>query len=139
MVPALAAAGRQSVIVRLHDGERRFSTAPGELRGLQNGSILIVDGYEQLGGWQRWTLNLHCRRRAIGLLVTAHRPCGLPVLYRTGVGIAMLRQIIERRLPPHGGLITPADLERAFTRHAGNVRETLFELYDLFEARRGGL
>jgi hypothetical protein len=38
-------------------------------------------------------------------------------------------------LPDHGGLITGDDIDDACRRHAGNLREALYDLYDRFERR----
>jgi hypothetical protein len=70
------------------------------------------------------------------LLVTSHRECGLPVLYCAQPNLAMVERLIGESLPWHGGRISRADIHRAWQRHGGNVREVLFELYDVFEARR---
>jgi hypothetical protein len=135
-MPALEAAGRVAVLFTLRDDQTRL---PVSLRQLdQHGarSMVVVDGYEQLGRLSRWRLIGHCRRRGYGLLVTAHGNSGLPVIFRTEPDLATIERIVERSLPPHGGRICRADLQRAWRRHGGNVREILFELYDLFEARR---
>ena len=39
-------------------------------------------------------------------------------------------------LPPHHGKITRVEIQTAWDRHGGNVREVFFELYNLFEERR---
>jgi hypothetical protein len=98
--------------------------------------VLVIDGYQQLGRLHRWRLSSHCRHYGHGLLATSHSDCGLPVLFRTEADLAVVERLIESRLPSHGGRIRGPDIERAWRRQAGNVREVLFELYDLFEARR---
>ena len=50
--------------------------------------------------------------------------------------MATVRWLIENCLPPHEDKITVLDIEHAFLRHGGNVREVFFELYDVFESRR---
>jgi hypothetical protein len=136
LIPALEAEGRIAVLITLHDGERRLPIALRQLDRQGDKLVVVTDGYEQLGRLSRWRLIGHCRRRGYGLLVTAHGNCGLPAIFRTEPDLATIERVVEHSLPPHGGRIYQADLERAWRRHAGNVREFLFDLYDLFEARR---
>jgi hypothetical protein len=101
--------------------------------------LLVVDGYEQLGWWARRRLSAHCRRNHCGLLVTAHddsKVGGIGILFRTGADLATVQHLVDHVLPPHGGVIHSGDVAAAFSAHAGNVRETLFALYDLFEQRK---
>ena len=136
LMPALEAAGRVAVLFTLHDGQRCLPVSLRQLDRHSENLVVVIDGYEQLGRLPRWRLIGHCRRREYGLLVTAHGNCGLPVIFRTEPDPATIERIVERSLPPHGGRICRADLQRAWRRHGTNVRELLFELYDLFEARR---
>jgi hypothetical protein len=136
LIPALEAAGRGAVLITLCDGQKRLPLSLRRLDRQRGRSIVVIDGYEQLGRLPRWRLQSHCRRRGYGLLVTAHGHCGLPALFRTGPDLAMIERVVEQVLPPHGGRIRRSDLERAWRRHGENVRELLFELYDLFETRR---
>jgi hypothetical protein len=68
------------------------------------------------------------------LLVTSHQPAGLPVLWRCETTPDLLRAIIAR-LPDHGGLVDDADIAEAFHCHGGNLRESLYDLYDRVERR----
>ena len=96
---------------------------------------MIVDGYEQLGWWARRKLHRQCERRKWGLVVTAHAPVGLPTLATTGTTPELAQALVERLLPGDGP-ISVADVAERFARHGGNLREILFDLYDLYEARR---
>ncbi len=78
----LAARGRQTFSIALHDGERRLPVERRQLAALASGTLVIVDGYEQLSWWSRWRLGRMCASRGWGLLVTAHRPVGLPQVAR---------------------------------------------------------
>lgn len=136
LIPVIERAGGSVRHVKLHDGQRRSPQdvalpAPGDAPG-----VFIVDGYEQLGWWSRWKLKSACRRTGWGLLVTSHAPCGLPELYRTEVSLALVLQLVDHILPPSDRLIQADDVARALAAHPGNVRDTLFALYDLFEQRR---
>jgi hypothetical protein len=136
LVPAIEAVGRRAVMVRLCDGRSRLPLSRRELRRLSASDVLVVDGYEQLGRYPRWRLSRQRRQSGFGLLVTAHGSCNLPELWRTQPSLELVEQLIERCLPTHGGRICRGVVELAWQRHAGNVREIFFELYDQFEARR---
>jgi hypothetical protein len=136
LLPAIESAGRRVTLVRLHDGQRRFCESPCRIDRLEPASLLVIDGYEQLGRLRRWRLAAQCRRIGCGLLVTSHHKCGLPVLFRTEPNLSLVQRLVERCLPPHEDRIRSSDIEHAWRRHGGNVREVLFELYDVFEARR---
>lgn len=136
LVPAIAAIGRRTVTVCLRDGQRRLPLSRRELQKLGPANVLIIDGYEQLGRFPRWRLSRQCRRNGFGLLVTSHGACNLPVLWWSQPSLDLVEQLIERCLPPHGGQICREDVEAAWQRHFGNVREVFFDLYDRFETRR---
>ena len=136
LVPAIEAVDRRTVVVCLRDGQRRLPLLRRELQKLGPTDVLVIDGYEQLGGYSRWRLSRQCRRQAFGLLVTSHGPCSLPVLWRTQPSVELVNQLINCCLPPHRGRINRHDVESAWQRHSGNVRELFFDLYDRFEARR---
>jgi ABC-type cobalamin/Fe3+-siderophores transport system ATPase subunit len=127
-------AGRESVSVKrsfLGLGRSPKKSDPAASR-----AQVVVDGYEQLNRFQRWRLRHHCRHRGAGLLVTSHRPAGLPTLWTTELSVDLAQAVVERLLQGKDGeRITAADVRQAFAAHAGNLRETLFALYDLFEQR----
>jgi hypothetical protein len=137
LLPELSRVGRIPLLVALHDGQRRLppETRPA-LRALHPAGIVVIDGYEQLGCWSRFWLERSCRRRSWGLLVTAHRSVGLPGLLRTSVTLETAWRIVEHLLPDPTGLINPTDVAVRLAARAGNLREVLFELYDLIETRR---
>lgn len=136
LVPRLEAIGRRLRIIALHDGERRLPA--GIMSNLQADDVLIVDGYEQLGWPARWSLHRAVHRSGAGLLVTTHEPIRrLPTLLATRPSFELTQSLVERLVAASpGAAITAADVRRAFDRHAGNVREVFFELYDLYELRR---
>ncbi len=138
LTPEIERSGRAVRSITLHDGQRQLPAgfvppAGGETRG-----VFIVDGYEQLGWRARRQLHRSCRRKGWGLLITAHVDAAardFPVLFRTSADLAIVQQLIDRHLPPHGNLIQSDDMAAAFRAHRGNARETFFALYDLFEQR----
>lgn len=108
--------------------------------GCRAGATICIDGWEQMGPAAAAAAAL-ARLRGCGLLVTTHRSTRLPLLVACDTSPTLLAAIV-RRLPGHaswgGSLIQDADLETSFSRHGGNVRESLYELYDRFEERSRG-
>jgi len=96
----------------------------------------MVDGYEQLSRWSRWRLKRLCRRRGCGLLVTAHASVGLPQLYRTTPTRHLAETIVGRLMAGRTPPFSVAEVTECFVRHGGNLREVLFDLYDLYERQR---
>jgi energy-coupling factor transporter ATP-binding protein EcfA2 len=102
------------------------------------GGTVCIDGWEQMGpaataaGALAWL-------RGCGLIVTTHRATRLPLLVACDTSPALLAGLV-RRLPGHaswgGSVIRDADLEAAFLSTRGDIRESLYELYDRFEERR---
>lgn len=106
------------------------------LRAARPGAgVLLVDGYEQLNFWARFRLRRGCRQRSLGLVVTAHRRLGLPVLYRTGVTAEAAERVFRHLIPTGTAVpVTTDDLHQRLGRTT-NFREVLFDLYDLYERR----
>jgi hypothetical protein len=69
-------------------------------------------------------------------LVTVHEPVSLPLLLRTAVDPALALRIVESLHPGQELEVSAADVSRCFEHQRGNMRETLFELYDVYERRR---
>jgi hypothetical protein len=138
LVPALDAAGIPTEMVTLHDGQRRLPPELQQAHRLVAGTVVIVDGYEQLSFWSRLRLDRHCRRCRLGLLVTTHRNAGLPELFRTVTDAHLARTLVEQLLGDERVRITQEEISERFVHHQGNLREVLFDLYDLYEQRRCG-
>jgi GTPase SAR1 family protein len=139
LLPRLPSAGQPVHFIRLQQGQRRLPCRLSELK-LADGTLIVVDGYDQLSGWARCRLTWQCRRRGWGLLVTTHRRLwGFPVLASLRTSLETALQLVRRLQPaadPSSPLITDSDVRACFARQDGNLRETLFALYDLFEQRR---
>ena len=99
-------------------------------------AMIVIDGFEQLNAWQRWGVRRHCRRQRLGLLVTCHRTTGLPSLHRTCPTAQVAIALVGRLTAADPGVISPAEVTAAFHAKNGNLREALFQLYDLYEERR---
>lgn len=154
----LTARGHRIVLIELRDGQRRLSRdwQPAEeqspptqsdssTKRVQNSALsepwlpatlIFVDGYEQLGWLARWQLRRRCRQAGWGLVVTSHAPTGWPTLATTRVDLATAHAVVERLAAGSAGRPSPAEVESAFARAGGNLREMLFNLYDRYEAQR---
>jgi hypothetical protein len=70
----------------------------------------------------------------LGLLVTAHADVGLPTLLETSTSLELAQAIVACLPNATAGLPTGA-VAACFQRAAGDMRETLFALYDTYERR----
>jgi hypothetical protein len=137
LLPLLRDAGRSLHPFTLHRGGTLFSQ--GDLTAIpwSDATQIVVDGFEQLRWRDRSLLRRDCRHHGAGLLVTTHRSVGLPHLFSTSTSLELAEELVGRLLPT--GLAAPVaadDVASSFRRHEGNLREVLFELYDLYESRR---
>jgi hypothetical protein len=129
LLPRLRARGLRVAELRLHRGDRRLGPA-GEawLAGAAPGVLLVLDGSDELAPSERWRV-LRRSRAAAGLLVATHRRGLLPTLHRCRPDAALCADLVhELHAPCACTLPSPRAL---FTRHAGNLRTILRELYDL--------
>ena len=96
-------------------------------------AIVVVDGFERLSGFVRTPIVALAQMIGSGLLVTCHRRCRLPLLWHTHVSLVTATAIVERLTvsDPRAREMALQDLERRLRRHGGDMRETLFELYDV--------
>ena len=98
--------------------------------------VVIIDGFEQLTWLRRQRWKTYCRFTGRGLIVTAHQSIGLPELYRTGASREIALQVVTRLAGHAPAGISHDDVTQAFQSQGGNLRDTLFALYDLYETRR---
>ena len=77
-----------------------------------------------------------CRRRGWGLLVTAHATVGLPQLYQTTPTPDLAEMIVGRLMTDRTPPFAAVEVTECFRAAPWNLRETLFDLYDLYERRR---
>jgi len=136
LLPALEAAGRKPILEALHDGQRRLPHRLTDSSAWTTATQIVIDGYEQLSYWSRLRLKRACRRVGCGLLVTSHRSVGLPELIRVEPNLETLQGVVAELLAASPQSITRDEVARSFAAHHGNARDTLFDLYDLYEQRR---
>ena len=106
-----------------------------DLAALTAGVQLVIDGYEQYGWLARRTIQAAVRDRGAGLLVTTHADLGLPTLMETQPSVEVAQQVVRRLLPRGDSTIADDDVRQAFATHQSNLRETLFALFDVYQAR----
>lgn len=130
----LRPAGQRAWRASLHDGQRRMPSRWKSAARSLAATMIVVDGYEQLSHLQRWLLRATCYFQGWGLLVTAHRDVGLPTLYRTSADPEIARRVVTALLADSGSHLTAEQVLEAYQLAGGNVRETLFRLYDVWES-----
>ena len=127
--------GQRVVLIELHDGQRRLPIRLTELLRDARPTLIAVDGYEQLSLCAQRNVRGFCRRQQIGLVVTSHRSMGIPDLVRCTPSLDLVKQLVRGLLADEVTSVTDDEIRRSFHRHEGNVREVLFEMYDLYQAR----
>jgi hypothetical protein len=133
--PPLESAGRQVESFALRAEQVSLPQEPKQ-HPWGRRTLVVVDGYEQLTRWQRFRLRSACRRRRAGLLITTHRPQGLPTLWTTNPTPELAWTVVQRlQRETSEPLISKEDVHHYFARNRGDLRETLFSLYDVFEQR----
>ena len=135
--PALGAAGRICWTARLRDAQRAMPAGWARAAAQSHANQIVIDGFEQLSAWNRWRVRLCCRRRGCGLLVTAHRDAGLPGLFETTADVQTARAVVDQLLVAEPVRLTPEVVAEHFHATGGDVRETLFRLYDVWERAAG--
>ncbi|MEN6457766.1 MAG: hypothetical protein ABFC63_02450 [Thermoguttaceae bacterium] len=135
LMPALERAKQRPLLVELHDGQRRLPVDLERAHRSRPFTLLAIDGYEQLARYERWRLSRRCRRHGWGLLATAHESVGLPELFHTEATAELAVEIV-RRLTGDSCPFSPEELAEHLARRGGDLREMLFDLYDVFERRR---
>jgi hypothetical protein len=157
LIPAIRRAGKEVQLIELHDGQRRLPVVKGsgvficpdgpgadiheQIKTPDPFTVVIVDGYEQLAWWNRLRLRRDARRRGLGLVVTSHAPTALPLLFRTSTSLDLAREIVQSLLAGRkelagADLVSAEQLARRFESRQGDMREILFDLYDLYEESR---
>jgi ATPase subunit of ABC transporter with duplicated ATPase domains len=132
MEPRLAARGFRVIHLRLDRETRSFEQ--GFLRRLftilGERDVILFDGAEQMSrlGWQLFKIR---SKRAAGLVITSHRRGMLPTLMECATSSELLREIIRELL---GGEARCEMTDKLHTKHGGNLRDALREMYDLYAA-----
>lgn len=131
---ALEASGRR--ILRLYANPIRKAIIDPPADADLSGHVVALDGYDQLTLRRRALLRRTTARHAAGLVVTSHHTTLLPTLHRTRKGLTQALEIAHLLMEGFPPLVSDDEIAVVHARHRGNLRETLFELYDVYERRR---
>jgi hypothetical protein len=136
LMPAIEKRGRSVTAITLAAGRRNL---PREffasLRLAADPPVAVVDGFEQLHLWNRFLLKRFCLVHSVGLVVASHRTASLSTLYQTTVDEPRGWRVVQRLQDGFPPRIQLADVVARLARREGNLREALFDLYDLYEQR----
>lgn len=136
IIPVLEEEGRRVLLIELHQGAATIPFSDDAIRRVTAAHDLLVDGYEQLSFTSRIRLRWFVRRRRCGLLVTTHQSVGFPPVHHTRTDIALAKALVARLTSAKWSEAFSREIERAFEKHVGNLREVFFELYDRVEDER---
>jgi hypothetical protein len=134
LLPAITATGRRVHELRLHKPTGRLESDAKEME--RDRTLVVVDGFEQLGRFARLRLRHQCRRAGAGLLVTTHVSSGLPTLIRLSPERRLVEQLVGDLCLQVSSRITRDDVAASHASHGSNVREIFFDLYDRHERMR---
>jgi hypothetical protein len=134
IIPVIEAAGKQVVMLKVGPSERRLPRI--DKSSLSVTTQLIIDGYEQLSWWSRARIRALTWRAGAGMLVTAHTDVGLPTVYATEPSEAVAVAVAESLGARDGSPVSRDDIAAAYQAANGNLRETLFKLFDVYQQRR---
>ena len=97
--------------------------------------VLLIDGFEQINKTQQSSIHEWCKEFSIGLIVTTHEHCCVPTAFETSATVEILCALASHLLASAKleSRIQPKQLEQIFKESNGNIRESLFLLYDWFE------
>ncbi|MCY2973616.1 MAG: hypothetical protein NTW52_02995 [Planctomycetota bacterium] len=111
-------------------------------------TIVIIDGFEQVGWWAQYRMTRLVRNRESWLLVTAHSPMrGFPLLWKTERAVDdddyVLRQLLIGYDDDSDQSTEITVIDEAMIRwrevrlrHPTDMREALMEMYDWWEKKK---
>ncbi len=143
----------QILRINLHDGQRKLPAHFWRTIRLHENTLILIDGFEQLSWFTCRQLKQAVQPQETGLLITTHTPIKwLPILYQTTVDPVRTLQLIHTHLirltETSGAFLADSEpvlqtdlleffnskrIQQSLQTHDENVREVLFEMYDLFE------
>lgn len=133
LTPLLESAGRSVLSLKIGPGERK--PPPLDSSSISSTTQIIIDGYEQLSWWSKWKLRRLAHRFKTGLLVTAHANAGFATLYQTKPSEAVAQVVVKRLTETKGLPIPEFEISAAYHSTGGDIRETLFKLFDVHQQR----
>ena len=97
---------------------------------LHHRDVILFDGAEQ-SGWWAWRRFESRSRTAGGLIITSHQAGRMPTLIECRTTPELLGEIVDEILSGEAHPVRDL-VPELFRKHAGNLREALREVYDLF-------
>ena len=102
---------------------------------LPAGSLLMIDGIEQLSGWSRRRIVRRGAARGHRILATSHAACSaFTIVYRSSVQPQIIQSVVSSltaAAPAEIRKMVWSELGRRRLSKVTNMRDLLFELYDL--------
>ncbi len=136
LTPAIEARGRSVNAITLSAGQRNLPHGYlASLRSAAGSGVAVIDGIEQLDAWSRLGLKRTCRMCDAGLLAATHRSAKLPCIYQTAIDVPRAWKVVERFQQGYPPLVRIGDLVERLAQRQFDLRESLFDLYDLYEQR----
>ncbi|MCA9402676.1 MAG: hypothetical protein KC897_02745 [Candidatus Omnitrophica bacterium] len=122
----LRIAGRESRRIFVNAQRPRLTAAQWRevWRAAARYEVVLIDGADLLPWWQWQAVRCLCFRSG-GLVVAAHRRCGLPVLHRCSSSVAQLRRLLADLDVP----LTADEARRLYEDHRGDIRAVFRALY----------
>ncbi|HUG68232.1 MAG TPA: hypothetical protein VMM76_10800 [Pirellulaceae bacterium] len=136
LFPVIEAAGRDVRYYVAKPKDKQLPMSAADQATWNESTQVVIEGYELMSRRNRKLLDRACRSRDAGLLITCHTPQGLPTLFHTAITVELAISLVEQLLPPDCNFISASDVRDSFARHGQNLRELLFEMYDLYERCR---
>jgi ABC-type cobalamin/Fe3+-siderophores transport system ATPase subunit len=136
LIPELENQGRTIVLLKLTAPQPTLSWSQLFAGRWNAATQVIIDGYEQLGWLSRLILAHRRCLSGAGMLVTAHQSVGFPMLYQTTVNEQLAISLVEQLTQSSEVRIANEEVVQALQASHGNLRDTLFQLYDLYELRK---
>lgn len=104
--------------------------------GWNSKTVVVVDGFERLSWWERTRLAFKRWFTGARLLITTHVDQGWPEVCRLEPDESDVVELARLLQSDHAVLVTDDDARRCFRKHQGNVREALFEMFDIYQLRQ---
>ena len=135
-----------SGLVVLHSSSNKLAALRSILRQIHRDQWCLIDGYEQIPRWAQFLIIARAKPRRVALCVTAHRlPWMFQTLWETRVDAHVESHVIECLLanvaakdggPPSviSDLLHSPHWAASRQKHQENLRESLFDMYDWWQA-----
>lgn len=135
-----------SGLIVLHSTSNKLAALRSILRRIHRDQWCLIDGYEQIPRWAQFLIIARAKPRRVALCVTAHRlPWMFQTLWETRVDAHVESHVIECLLanvaakdggPPSviSDLLHSPHWAASRQKHQENLRESLFDMYDWWQA-----